>query len=113
MKVTGFTRFLIVMIFVAPLAYVGASYYNGQDGIQNLKNLFGRGGGPDKTESTSTEPAPSGEVGSASVQSLQDDNQKLREELDFKSKRVDELYRENEELKRKLKSLEETLATKQ
>jgi hypothetical protein len=29
------------MLILAPLAYVGASLYNGQDPIQNIKNLFG------------------------------------------------------------------------
>lgn len=41
MKMTGFARFFIVMLFLVPLAYLGAAYYNGQDGIQNIKNLFG------------------------------------------------------------------------
>lgn len=107
MKVTGFTRFLIVMVVVAPLAYLAASYYNGEDGVKNLKEVFGKGGG-EKTEA----PAAGTESGSptgASAKSLEEDNQKLREELDYKSKRVDELYRENEDLKRKLQSLEETL----
>jgi hypothetical protein len=40
-KMTGFARFFILMLFVVPIAYIGASYYNGQDGIQNIKNLLG------------------------------------------------------------------------
>ena len=39
-KITGFARLLIFMIFFAPLAYIGASYYNGEDGIANIKALF-------------------------------------------------------------------------
>jgi cell division protein FtsB len=39
-KMTSFARFLIFMIFFAPLAYIGASYYNGEDGIQKIKNLL-------------------------------------------------------------------------
>ncbi len=39
-KLTGFARFFLVMIILAPLAYVGASYANGEDGIENFKNLF-------------------------------------------------------------------------
>jgi hypothetical protein len=42
-KMTGCARFFIVLIILAPLAYIGASYYNGQDGLQNLKSLFGIG----------------------------------------------------------------------
>lgn len=39
-KLTGFARFLFVMLLLAPLAYIGASYANGEDGIENFKNLF-------------------------------------------------------------------------
>jgi len=28
------------MIFFAPLAYIGASYYNGENGIEKIKKLF-------------------------------------------------------------------------
>ena len=38
---TVFSRFLIVMLILGPLAYMGASYYNGEDGIANLKKLLG------------------------------------------------------------------------
>lgn len=38
-KVTGFTRFILIMIVLVPLAYVIASYYNGKDGIEELKKL--------------------------------------------------------------------------
>ncbi len=43
LKTTAFTRFLLMLIIVGPLAYLGASYYNGQDPIANLKKLFGSG----------------------------------------------------------------------
>ncbi|HHH50620.1 MAG TPA: hypothetical protein ENK52_06545 [Saprospiraceae bacterium] len=52
-KVTGFTRLLLVLIIAAPLAYIGASYYNGEDGIQNIKELVGMG---DKTEESVASP---------------------------------------------------------
>jgi len=39
-KLTGFSRLFIFMIFFAPLAYIGASYYNGEDGIAKIKSLF-------------------------------------------------------------------------
>ena len=38
-KVTGFTRFILIMVILVPLAYVIASYYNGKDGIEELKKL--------------------------------------------------------------------------
>ena len=40
-RLTPFAKFLLVMVFVAPLAYIGASYYNGQDGVANIKTLLG------------------------------------------------------------------------
>lgn len=40
-KVTGFTRFVLVMVVLAPLAFIGAAYYNGDDGIQKFKELIG------------------------------------------------------------------------
>jgi len=40
-KITGFARFVIVMLFIAPVAFLTASYFNGEDGFQNLKNMLG------------------------------------------------------------------------
>lgn len=42
-KMTGCARFFIVLIILAPLAYIGASYYNNQDPIENIKSLLGIG----------------------------------------------------------------------
>ena len=39
-RLTVFSRFLLVMIILVPLAYLGASYFNGQDGVENIKSLF-------------------------------------------------------------------------
>ena len=47
-KTTGCAKFFLMLVILAPLAYLGASYFNGQDGIQNIKNLFGGNG--DRTE---------------------------------------------------------------
>jgi len=58
MRLTGFTRFLIVMVFLVPIAYIGASYYNGQDGLENFKNLIGLGKkeAPAQTQESATSP---------------------------------------------------------
>ena len=39
-KTTGCAKFFLVLVILAPLAYLGASYFNGQDGIGNLKGVF-------------------------------------------------------------------------
>ncbi len=80
-KMTGCARFFLVMIILAPLAYFGASYYKGEDGIQNIKNLFGI-----RTESARSD---DGETYRGTARDLQ--------------KRVDELEEENRKLKREVR----------
>lgn len=113
LRMTGFARFFFVMILVAPLAYVGASYYNGQDGIQNLKNLLGidKQEETTSTESTEEEEAPASKIvnQSPSAKALQKENKKLKEDLNYNIRRVEELTKDNDELKRKMESLERTV----
>lgn len=40
-KMTPFARFIIMLLIVTPVAYFGASYYNGEDGLQNIKDFIG------------------------------------------------------------------------
>ena len=84
-KTTGCAKFFLVLIILMPLAYLGASYYNGQDGWANLKNLVRFG-------SDSSE---------ASVDSKQED---LRGEVADLSKELKRLERENEQLAKDLKA---------
>ncbi len=110
-RITGFARFFIVMLFVAPLAYIGASYYNGEDGIEKIKDILNIG--ESSTTTKQEQPASDSEAiqvkNSPSTKALEVENEKLKEELEFKKKRNEELYRENEELKRKLESAEKAL----
>ena len=39
-KLTGCAKFFFFFILAAPLAYIGASYYNGYDPIQQAKDFF-------------------------------------------------------------------------
>lgn len=39
-QITGFARLLIFMMLFSPIAYIGASYYQGEDGIEKIKSLF-------------------------------------------------------------------------
>jgi cell division protein FtsB len=83
-KMTGCARFFIVLIILAPLAYLGAAYYNGENGIENIKNLLGIN---KETSSSST---------SDTYQNTSKDLQK----------RVDELETENRKLRREVKEKE-------
>lgn len=40
-KVTPFARLLFFLVLFAPIAYLGASYYQGEDGIKNIKEALG------------------------------------------------------------------------
>jgi peptidoglycan hydrolase CwlO-like protein len=85
-KMTGCARFFIVLIILAPLAYLGASYYNGEDGIENIKNLLGIGvANPDVDNDTYT-----------------GDLNQLINEIKVKDKRIESLIEETEELKKQV-----------
>lgn len=39
-RMTPFARFFIFLMIAAPLAFLGASYYRGEDGIAKIKSLL-------------------------------------------------------------------------
>ncbi|MDX1409175.1 MAG: hypothetical protein R3330_13605 [Saprospiraceae bacterium] len=92
-KMTGCARFFIAMIILAPLAYLGAAYYNGENGIENIKNFLGIGQAADNADSETY-------TGTA------DD---LRMELSKQQKTIDRLTRENEDLQERLDQAEQEL----
>lgn len=102
MKVTGFARFFLVMIVVAPVAYIGASYYNGEDGIANIKRFLGL----DKSEIA--EPAREQSNQDQPVESL--DDAAMRKELEYQQKRMEELKKENERLRKEVFEKEQELS---
>lgn len=104
-KTTGFARFMLIMIIVAPLAYIGASYYNGQDGIENIKRLLTRGEVAESTDSG----ASKDDTGSVSlfggglrkqVEELKAENEELKEQLREQELEIQELKREVRLLRR-------------
>lgn len=95
-KSTPFARFFVAMLFIAPLAYIGASYMNGQDGLQNIKNLFTG----EKTE-VSKETIPNDETTYSMDQ--------LKKDLELKNMQIEELSKENEAWKSKYEALEQQL----
>ena len=92
-KLTPFARLFIFLIFLAPIAYVGASYYKGQDGIQNIKNLVGLGDKGDQREDGF----------------LKGNNEKENEELIDAYKQIEGLKRKLRDKERTIQDLEERL----
>jgi len=108
-KVTGCARFFLVLIILAPLAYLGASYYNGQDGIENVKKLIGIGDSdsdsqtkvPEKAKDSEAKeelPSTKNSVDDAEKQSLP--ATKKEDTSNDQSERINELTKENAKLKK-------------
>lgn len=98
-KLTGFARFFFAMIIIIPLAYFGASYYNGEDGLANLKKMVGIDlAEEDATEDTATI--------DRSDSKKSEDKSNDSAEVDRLKKRISELENENEKLNQLLKNRE-------
>ena len=106
-RLTVFSRFLIMMLVVGPLAFLGASYYNGENGVETVKDLFNQGGKESVTETrTNRSEASDTEADDKATYKIQ----KLEEALEYKQKRLDEMHKENEDLKQKIDELERQVA---
>lgn len=93
LKLTGFARFFILLIILTPLAYLIASYANGEDGMKNLKQLLGI----EQQVENSADGREDGKVfvsKAQEVQYLQEENQALRDSLRAKELEVHELRRQ-------------------
>ena len=116
-RLTGFARFFLVMIVLAPLAFIGASFYNGEDGIENLKNLFKGKFKFEKKEVKQIEnPEEKDDESKVLVNSAPTEVEinsqvaKLQDELNFKNQKVDSLYKENAALKSQIEAKDKELS---
>ncbi len=117
-KTTGCFRFVFFMMILAPLAYIGASYYNGQDGLQNIKNLFHKvtsvfGGNkssqPSSTSVKTENPNPNQNSDhTIPVSSAATDESEWQSKLATKDKEINTLIQENLDLKSKLLECEKS-----
>ena len=107
-KMTGFTKFLILMIIVGPLAFLGASYYRGEDGVAAIKSLFNKSGAEPTDVKKEKVVSPTSD--NTDILLLESRNKRLEAELVQKNKMIDSLYLENtrisNEYKQKLIELE-------
>jgi|GEM_PF-6891224 len=39
-KATGFTRLIIFLLLFAPIAYLAAAYFQGENGVNNIKDFI-------------------------------------------------------------------------
>ena len=93
-KVTGCARLFIILIILAPLTYIGASYINGEDGIENFKKLLRLDGiSTRKASDTSSDTGDSKEVYrlKQKIERLEDANKELKEQVDYYKDKLDKL----------------------
>lgn len=91
-KMTGLARFLLAMIIIVPGAYIGASYINGEDGIENVKKIIGLSPSEKNTEEGKSRDTDSPKDAcelqlnslKKQVKNLRKENERLRAELQEK-----------------------------
>lgn len=109
LRLTPFTRFLLIMIIVAPLAYMGAAYYNGEDGWARLKQLVGI----DQAEQPSPQEQDTAELPTEPVSnesgSAQEEIANLRKLVGEQEQKIKDLMNENQELQKRIEDLERQL----
>ncbi|RMF03797.1 MAG: hypothetical protein D6772_01650 [Bacteroidetes bacterium] len=76
-KLTPFARFLLFLIILLPLAYFGAAYYRGEDPVAKFKSVLGQ---ESKAESSAGTSHKAYDLQDR-VQELEKENANLRAEL--------------------------------
>lgn len=67
-RLTPFARFFIFLLIAAPLAFLGASYYRGEDGIAKIKSIIGLLKGETQTTEIQTTETPTTETPTTEIQ---------------------------------------------
>lgn len=101
LRLTGFARFFIIMLFLVPVAYLAAAYYNGQDGVQNIKNLLGLDKKEVRTERDNGVVPPEEEVPTTNTNQRPSSLDSRR--LDQLEKRMNDVERENARLREQVR----------
>ncbi len=110
-KMTGCAKFFFFFIIAAPLAYFGASYYNGQDPVQQIKDFFHIGTSGQKenvevtqdeqSETTQKDGSGSVELQDLQIKTLETKLENCREESEKQEILIESLNKEITRLKQK------------
>jgi len=119
LKMTGFARLIIAMIFIVPLAYLGATFIDGGGGLNEIKEMVGMETSkveaveeiemteaPIPAEREDLTPAALAEPPMEKVGQDEEAMNELRDKLN-------EMYDENSALKEEIVKLREELARKE
>ncbi|MDX1940345.1 MAG: hypothetical protein SFU99_07325 [Saprospiraceae bacterium] len=102
-KVTGFTRFLLVMIILVPLAFVGAALYNGKDPLVEAKRLLGIEQTVSDNQEASDDEDPTIIESPRKSDSKSAASGDVQAQIDAMLRRIEKLERDNLELQKKLR----------
>jgi len=86
---TPFARLFIALIIIVPLAFFGASYINGEDPMQNIRQLAGSEEKVERTKQPST-------ANSAPAAELESKVEELQQTLGERDKEIEELRKQLE-----------------
>ena len=81
-RLTPFSRLLLFMIIVLPLAYFGAAYYNNEDPIAKIRELMGK---TSVSAPAATSPATA-DTCEERIRALEEENVALRKALEVMAK---------------------------
>jgi len=96
LQMTAFARFFLFIIIFVPALFFGVTYFKGEDPMQTINEFLGRETTEEPASNNSSDSRSSSDdatLESAKVRQLQD-------ELLDKERKLEELYRENERLKK-------------
>ena len=110
-RLTNFARFFIFLIIVVPLAYLGASYINGEDPKENINKLLNKEilssdskavteESLEQTEYNSSQTDATPQSANSSNEVKEDAIEELKSEVNFYKSKVDELKAKVEKLEK-------------
>ena len=119
-RMTPFSRLLLFMVFIGPLAYIAASYYNGQDGIKNITTTIQQGkdkvstilSGKEENTSSSDDDSSASRASSNTSPSPVSATTDQSYQIKRLKGQLEELDLENRELRRTIRELKAELEAK-
>jgi len=109
-KLTGFAKFMIVLLFAAPIAYFIAAYANGQDPLKEIKirEIFQSSGEKTETRKATTPPDDKSvikelELKDLEIRQLKEKVDKLEELIDVQKREIAKLKNQIENTNRSVK----------
>lgn len=77
---------MLMLVILAPAAYIGASYYNGEDPLQNVKEITGM-----ESADQDTKKATKKRTSKSELETLKAENKKLKKMIEQKDKEIQQL----------------------